>query len=296
MQRDYAEARQRYHEALALFQTMSEPASEATIWHQLGMVAEEQRQWAEAERCYRESLAIKERQGNAAGAAMTCNQLAIVATGAGHPDEAERWYTRAIEIDERLGNDKEIAGDLNNLANLIQDEVRAGRAPATRLAEARQHAERALAIVKNIGCLFGELWKTLSILAEIADLEGRTEAARGYRRRERETFAAFAGNRWHIDNQHGQLIAAIAAAAQGNAQARAAVEEVLPGLEANGWEDAPMPRAGIWAGEREWHALVEEIGSAARRCWCCGCWRRWRRRQRPALPWMTRAARRNGRQ
>ena len=65
-----------------------------------------------------------------------------------------------------------------------------------------------------------EIWNTLGILADIADLEGRAEDARDYRRRERETFAAFEGNRYHIDQQHGQLIAAIAAAAKGNKEAR----------------------------------------------------------------------------
>ena len=92
----------------------------------------------------------------------------------------------------------------------------------------------------------------------IADLEGHAEEARDYRRRERETFAAFAGNRYHIDQQHGQLIAAIAAAAQGDAQAREAVEAVLPQLEERGWKIA-APTRRIWSGERDWHSLAEDL-------------------------------------
>jgi tetratricopeptide (TPR) repeat protein len=69
-------------------------AREATVWHQLGMIAEGQQAWAEAERCYRESLAIKERLGNATGAANSCNQLAIVSVRAGHTPEAEGWWKR----------------------------------------------------------------------------------------------------------------------------------------------------------------------------------------------------------
>jgi hypothetical protein len=79
------------------------------------------------------------------------------------------------------------------------------------------------------------IWATLGILADIAEMEGRTEAAQGYRRRERGTFAAFAGNRYHIDREHGPLIAAIAAAATGDQQARETVEAQLPQLEAKGW-------------------------------------------------------------
>ncbi len=103
-----------------------------------------------------------------------------------------------------------------------------------------------------------EIWMTLNILANIADLGSQTEEARNYRRRERETFAAFEGNRYHIDRQHGQLIAAIAAAAKGDAEARAEVEARLPRLEEDGWKIAAATRH-IWAGERDWHALVEDL-------------------------------------
>jgi len=43
-------------------------------------------------------------------------------------------------------------------------------------------------------------------------------------------------------------------------QAREAVEKALPQLEANGWQIAAAVRR-IWAGEREWHSLVEEVDS-----------------------------------
>ncbi len=43
------EATDRYRAALALFQQLGEPATEATVWHQLGMVFEETGEWDEAE-------------------------------------------------------------------------------------------------------------------------------------------------------------------------------------------------------------------------------------------------------
>ena len=137
------------------------------------------------------------------------------------------------------------------------NEVRAGRAPTTRLAEAKSYAEQALAIDQTRDAS-SEIWTTLSILADIADLEGRAEEARDYRRRARETFAAFAGNRYHIDRQYGPLIAAIAAAALGDAQARDAVEAALPRFEEQGWKIASATRS-IWAGERDWNALAEDL-------------------------------------
>lgn len=57
-----------------------------------------------------------------------------------------------------------------------------------------------------------------------------------------------------------QLIAAIAAAAQGNAAARQGVEELLPRLEGMNWQIAEATRR-IWDGERDWQALVEELDS-----------------------------------
>src|SRR5205823_4466409 len=119
-------------------------------------------------------------------------------------------------------------------ANLLKNEVRAGRAPATRLTEASGYAEQVLAIRETLDAS-SQIWMTLGILAQIAEMEGRTEAAQAYRRREREAFAAFAGNRYHIDRQHEQLNAASATAARGDQQAREAVEARLPQLEAKGW-------------------------------------------------------------
>ncbi len=261
-QHDYAEARLRYTTALDLSYILDEPTMEATIWHLLGSTALEQQELAEAERCYRESLMINERLGNTAVAIMTCNQLAIVARNSGRPDEAEGWYKRALELAERVQpGSPSHATYLNNLANLLVNEVGAGRAAKTRLAEAKSYAERALAIRETLDAS-APIWTTLSILAEIADLEGRTEEARDYRRHERETFAAFEGNRYHIDRQHGQLIAAIAAAAKGDAEAHVEVEARLPRLEEAGWKIAAATRH-IWAGERDWHALVEGINRSS---------------------------------
>jgi tetratricopeptide (TPR) repeat protein len=277
-QRDYADATRRYREALDLFRALNEPAMQATAWHQLGMVAEEQRQWDEAERCYREALILDERRGNDAGAATTCNHLANVAQLAGRPAEAAGWYRRALVIDERIGNHKDVAIDLNNLANLLKDEIRAGRMGRERLAEARGYAERALAIRETLDAS-SEIWMTLNILADIADLEGQAEQAAAYRRRERETFAQFAGNRYHIDQQHGALIAAIADAARGDEATKAAVEEVFPRMEAGDWGNVPPVIRRLWAGERDWHPCAR-ASTVTRQCWCGACWRCWRGRRR----------------
>ncbi len=184
--------------------------------------------------------------GDEVGVAKTCNHLAIIASTIGRAIEAEGWFKRTLELDERVHPGSSLhAGHLSNLANLLMNEVRAGCFPENRLIEARSYAERALTIKEKLGVSSG-YWITLGLLAKIADIEGHVEEARTYRRREREAYAAFEGNRYHIDQQHGKLIAAIAAAEQGDTQAREAVE-------------AASRR--IWSGERDWDALVEGLGS-----------------------------------
>ena len=258
MQKEYPKAQSRYTEALSISHTLNEPKVQAVIWHQLGLLAEDLKEWTEAERCYRESLAIEERLGNASGAAMTCSNLANVAISAGRPAEAEGWYKRALELFEQVQTNNPMRDKVfNNLSKLLLSQVQAGRSPKSRLIEARSYAEQALAIIETLDAS-SEIWNTLGTLAGIADLEGRAEDARSYRRRERETFAAFAGNRYHIDRQHAQLIAAIAVAAKGDEQARKAIEEELPDYEVNGWHIADATKR-IWAGERDWQALVEGL-------------------------------------
>ncbi len=103
-----------------------------------------------------------------------------------------------------------------------------------------------------------EIWTTLYILAEIAYLAGRTEDAQKYRRRERETFAAFVGNRYHIDQQFGQFIATIAVDAQGDEYTRKQIEEVLLMCEQEGWHITNAIQR-IWTGKRDWNRLAEDL-------------------------------------
>ena len=218
-QGSFAEARAAYESTVEVDKKLGDERGQGVVLGQLGTLALLQRDYTEAARRYREALALHEQQSDSARVAVTCNQLAIVAMGAGRPAEAEGWYGRALANFERAGHLAYIAGSCNNLASLLLAEVRAGRTAPARLAEARSYAERALAIRETMEAS-SEIWSTLSILVDIAELEGRAEEASALRRREREAFAAFAGNRWHIDQQHSALIAAVVAAARGDDRRR----------------------------------------------------------------------------
>jgi tetratricopeptide (TPR) repeat protein len=263
VQGEYGEARTRLLQAQEQFEALGEPAAQADIWYNLGLVAEEMRDWSEAERYLRESLALRERLGDLVNAAASYNVLALVAQRTGRPEEAEGWYRGALARIERVEPDGiRHAGYLNNLAALLVSEVQAGRVPKTRLVEARRYAEQSLQIDEQPG-VAAQVWITFNILAQIAQLEGDQQTASAYWRRERESYAAFASNRERIDRQQGALIAAIARAAQGDQEQRAAVEARLPRLEQAGWRIAAAVEQ-IWAGERDWHTLGENLerGSA----------------------------------
>jgi tetratricopeptide (TPR) repeat protein len=266
VQQNFAEAKKCYKEALDFFRgkSLNEPEMEATAQHQLGMVAEKQKEWDEAEQHYRRSLEIKEFIGHTKSAASTCNQLANLAEKVGHPREAERWYRRALKLLEpeeqgrsSTGGGPEQATIFNNLADLLVNEVQSGRSAKERLIEARNYAEQALAIREKLDAS-ENLWDTLHLIGEIEVLEGRAEQARDYRRRERESFAAFTGNRYHIYQDHKRLIAAVVAAAKGSELELAMVEKVLPSLEEKGWHVTSAIQR-IWVGERDWYALTEDL-------------------------------------
>ncbi len=142
------------------------------------------------------------------------------------------------------------------MATLLVQGVEAGRVQDTsaQLAEAQRYLEQATTIYEK---LRSPHWMNFRLLARIANLEGHTEMAQHYRRRERETYAAFAGHRFQIDQLFGSLFPLIAAA-QDNLLLRVQIMRQLPRLEEKGWHISKALWR-IWAGERDWPALTEEL-------------------------------------
>lgn len=251
IQGDLNEARVRHLEALSLFQRLGEDQMEAVAWHQLGMVAEETRDWDEAERFYKEAAQIRERIQDSPHLAATYNQIALVAENAGRPAEAERWYLRAIELFEKVADMQNLAKGLNNFASHYLSQ--------NRLDEAEVYARRALAIMETLE-LSSEPWTTYSILAQIAEKRGKPDEAREWRRKEQESFAAFAGSDTLI-KQFEPLIAAIVAACQGNEQAMEQVEQVLQNMERGDDTNRAFAKSvrRILSGERDFGGLTEGL-------------------------------------
>lgn len=252
----FAEAVTRYRAALAFFQQLHEPASEAMQRHQLGVAFQLAQQWDDAEPHYREAARIREELGaisGANGAATTWNQLAMVCKNAGRPDAAESWYRKAIASFRTVQDSLSLAVALTNLANLLH--TRAGR-----LAEARQLAEEALAIKQSLDSGAAEIWKTYGLLAAIAEKERAestdahreaelTAQARDGRRLARDAKLAFPGTRQELQ-PHLPLISVTIVALQ-DPKYRPDLDRILTGKEQQGWTNLVAAIRRILAGERD---------------------------------------------
>ncbi|MEQ9372367.1 MAG: CHAT domain-containing protein [Coleofasciculus chthonoplastes F3-SA18-01] len=246
------EAEQRCHQAVKAFRQLNEPAMEAAAWHQLGRVYETLNQWDEAEQAYRESARIQEYRDNIAGAVNTWNQLAILNKYAGKTENAESWYRKALNTYRKLGSKKDIFIVLNNLADLLQNQ-------SNRLQEAHQLAEEALAISKTLDPASAEVWKTYTILANIADKQNETTQAQEYRHLSREAIARVETQ--YLLEKYRQLIAEVVA----TVDKEEVNKELKPGLEEiarRGGGNLVFAINRIFNGERDENILCESLDLA----------------------------------
>ncbi|WP_392477392.1 tetratricopeptide repeat protein [Nostoc sp. C110] len=244
------EAEQRYLEVLTTFHKLNEPAKEATAWHQLGMVYEEGKQWDAAEDAYRKSAQIEESLGNLAGAASTWQQLGNLNHSVGNLGEAEAWLRKALEQYQQLENQASVSQTLSNLASLLQNQPH-------RLSEARQLAEEALTIKKNLDPAAAEIWKTYNILAKIADKQGDSTQVKEYRHQARQAKAAFAGTQYELRKYEPLIVGVVAA--MDNAEIREQLEGLLENIVKNGWVNLIAAIRRILAGERDEDILCEQL-------------------------------------
>jgi tetratricopeptide (TPR) repeat protein len=246
VQGELAESAERYKEALALFQSLNEPASEAVFWHQLGIVHHDAENWEAAEQAYRQSARLKEEQGllgGMNGAGSSWNQLAQVCEDIGRVAEAEQWFRKALKARQAKEDRPHVAATLSNLASLIAKD------PA-RLDEARGFAEEALAIDKTLDPAAAAIWNTYDILADIATQQGNNSQAGAYWAKSRQAYFAFPGWRKQL-YQHEALIAAVVQGS-GVEAALARYGEV--------WANLIAAIRHILSGERDEAALCGPLG------------------------------------
>jgi len=113
--RNFQEAARLFERLATLANNLGEAEGEASAYHQLGMIAQEQRDFASAEQWYRKAMAIKEKQGNEHDAASTYHQLGMIAGEQRDFASAEQWYCKAMAIFEKQGNEHGVASTYRQL-------------------------------------------------------------------------------------------------------------------------------------------------------------------------------------
>jgi len=134
--KQYSDAERSYRKALDIWvKNKSFEADEikkmsATIYHQLGRVAQEQRQWQQAEDYYKQALNIEIEFNDRYEQARTYGQLGVLARTQEQWEQAGEYLLKALEIYVEY-NDQYIAGIvLRNLSRLWQSGNTPGLAAA----------------------------------------------------------------------------------------------------------------------------------------------------------------------
>ncbi|PKV86344.1 tetratricopeptide repeat protein [Streptomyces sp. TLI_146] len=173
-QLDQAESTYRSHvkAMLAGRETPAQRKKLASVYHQIGMVAQHRGRLTEAEEWYLKSLAIEELIDNQDGMASSYHQLGIVSQLRGRMTEAEEWYHKSLAIAEALSNRHAIMRSYHSLGMIAQHRGRQN--------EAEEWYHKARAIAEGLGNR-PAMSTTYHQLGIVSQLRGRlTEAAEWY--------------------------------------------------------------------------------------------------------------------
>ncbi|MGB5914973.1 MAG: tetratricopeptide repeat protein, partial [Phormidesmis sp.] len=196
-QAKYEEAIASLQSARTLFEQQNEPASVATIWHQLGIVYQDAGQYDPAEAAYRQSLEIKTRRGDLSGQANSLNQLGgLYQACLNRPEEAVTFYRQAAE---KYVQQEDLRGEGLSRNNIADALCKLGRYD-----EARTEILRAIACGQAFGHV-AEPWKTFYILQKIETATGNPAAARAAWQQARAAYLAYRQQGGYAQYDGGKL-------------------------------------------------------------------------------------------
>jgi predicted ATPase/DNA-binding SARP family transcriptional activator len=113
---DFAAARRRYEESLAIYRRLGDERGVVTALNNVGMAASRLGDLAAARRCYEEGLASARKQGDLSGILHPLNNCASLARCSGESEAAWDLYREALEIARTVGDRLSEAISLNGLA------------------------------------------------------------------------------------------------------------------------------------------------------------------------------------
>jgi tetratricopeptide (TPR) repeat protein len=162
------EAQDCYRKSLAIVDALDDKPGRASAYLQLGKFAQDRWDLEEAEKWYRKSLALDEELRNKPRLAATYHQLGEIARFRERPDEAESWYLRSMNIEEQLENKPGLAESYGAIGGLAMSQGR--------LEEAEDWYRRSLTVSEEIGNKPG-IAHTYRLIGMVAQQRGRSEEA-----------------------------------------------------------------------------------------------------------------------
>ena len=181
-QRQWAQAEEHYRKALEIYVEFDDRYEQAGTYHQLGMVAQEQRQWAQAEEHYRKALEIYVEFDDRYEQASTYHQLGMVAQEQRQWAQAEEHYRKALEIKIEFGDRYEQAWTYHQLGMVAQEQ--------RQWAQAEEHYRKALEIYVEFGDRY-EQASTYHQLGMVAQEQRQWAQAEEHYRKALEIYVEF---------------------------------------------------------------------------------------------------------
>ena len=142
-QRQFDQAISYYQKALQIYEEVGDFYQAAYEYHELGMVAEKQRQFDQAISYYQKALQIKEDAGDFYHAASDYHHLGMVAEQQRQFDQAIAYYQKALQIREDVGDFYKAASDYHHLGMVAQEQGQFDQAIA--------YYQKALQIYEDMG-------------------------------------------------------------------------------------------------------------------------------------------------
>jgi tetratricopeptide (TPR) repeat protein len=121
-QRQWEQAEQFYQQALQLFSEYNDRYSQAKTYHQLGRVAQEQRQWAQAEEYYQQALQLFIEHNDRYSQANTYHNLGAVAQEQRKFEQAAQYYQQALQLYSEYNDRYSQANTYHNLGILEREQ------------------------------------------------------------------------------------------------------------------------------------------------------------------------------
>jgi tetratricopeptide (TPR) repeat protein len=170
-QRQWSQAQDYYQQALAIKIEFDDRYNQASTYHHLGRVAQRQYQWSQAQDYYQQALAIKIEFDDRYNQASTYHQLGMVAEEQSQWAQAQDYYQQSLAIWIEFNDRYEQAGTYHHLGRIAKAQ--------RQWSQAQDYYQQDLAILIEFNDRY-EQARTYSNLGMVAEKQSQWAQAQDY--------------------------------------------------------------------------------------------------------------------